>query len=223
MKAQDRQLKITVDYKDLSETAKSMFHDSLRAAMVILCLSASAWAHKPIFSSKSGLDPNTALSFSDPNVSQVVYRVLPKGGQVWTTVTASANFELYVQMGIPVLERQKTFRPSLAVIGPGWDEPNVPFSIPQGLGAVRIDTGSREPRFFHEPFTGTDSWILVTQTITLPQSGRFYIAAFDPNDEGGKLWLAVGKKEKFGIFDLLKMGTIKKRVRSFHEVDGADK
>lgn len=221
LKGDEKMAKVQVDDKALSETFRRTFH--LLAALTFLIFSASALAHKPIFSSETGLDPNAAIPFSDPDISQVVYRVLPKGGQVWTTVTVSADFELYVQMGIPVIERQKDFRPSLAVVGPGLDEPNVPFTIPKGLGAVRIDTRSREPRFFHEPFTGTDSLILVTETIPLSQSGQFYVVAFDPNDEGGKLWISVGKKEKFGFLDLLRIGNIKKRVRTFHEVDGSTK
>jgi hypothetical protein len=103
--------------------------------------------------------------------------------------------------------------------GPGLNDPNVPFSIPQGMGATRFDTHAAKPHFFHEPFTGTDSWILATQTVTLPNGGRFYVVAFDPNQQSGKLWIAIGKKEKFGLTDWLGFGRIKKLVRQFHEVD----
>jgi hypothetical protein len=86
--------------------------------VIVLLLSACALAHKPIFSSTAATDPNTAIALLDPNVSQVVYRVLSKTGQVWTTFTAPAHFNLFIQMGTPVIERQKHFRPSVAVLGP---------------------------------------------------------------------------------------------------------
>jgi hypothetical protein len=188
--------------------------------VILVFISELALAHKPVFRSETGMDPNSAIPFLDPDISQVVYRELPKGGQVWTTFTAPSDFELYVQIGIPVLERQKEFRPSLVIVGQDLAEPNVPFAIPEGLGAFRIDTRSSEVRFFHEPFTGTDSWILATQTVKLPDNGRFYIVAFDQKEEGGKLWIAVGTKERFGLFDIFKLGKIKKWVREFHEVKG---
>ena len=87
-----------------------------------------------------------------------------------------------------------------------------------GYGATVIDTNSIEPRFFHEPFTGTDSWILTSKTVALPKSGRFYVVAFDPKKAGGKLWISVGQKERFGLGDLLNIGQTIKLVRSFHEI-----
>ena len=60
---------------------------------------------------------------------------------------------------------------------------------------------------------------LESKTIELPQSGTFYIVAFDPKQAGGKLWISVGQKEKFGLADLLSMGQTIKLVRSFHESD----
>ena len=178
------------------------------------------FAHKPIWSDKPAVDFNTAIALIDPNISQVVYRYLPAGpNQIWTTQTAHADFELYVQIGVPVIDRLKNFRPFLAVIGSGLPEPNLPFEIPGGYGAVVIDTNSTEPRFFHEPFTSTDSWILTGRTIKLPESGRFYVVAFDPKKAGGKLWISVGQKERFGLADFLNIFQTIRLVRTFHETD----
>ncbi len=176
------------------------------------------FAHKPIWSGNSAVDANNAIALIDPDISQVVYRSLPPGpNQIWTTSTANAKFKLYVQIGVPVIERLKNFRPNLAVVGAGLPKSELLFNIPPNYGAVIIDTNSVEPRFFHEPFTGTDSWILQSKTIELPQSGTFYVVAFDPNQSGGKLWISVGKKEKFGLADILNMGQTIKLVREFHE------
>jgi len=187
--------------------------------LLLIVAAGNALAHKPIFTNDTGIDPNNAIKLIDPNISQVVYRELPLSAQLWTTFTASADFEMFVQIGVPVIDRLKQFRPSLAVIGPGLPDVNLPFALPRGLGAVIIDTNSVEPKFFHEHFTGTDSWILTSRTIKLPQGGRFYVTAFDPASKGGKLWIAVGKKEKFGLADFFTFGQTKKRVRQFHEVD----
>ncbi|MBN1973589.1 MAG: hypothetical protein JW787_08110 [Sedimentisphaerales bacterium] len=197
-----------------------MIRKSFISVLFLFLLSGSVFAHKPIWSDKPAIDANTAIVLIDPNISQVVYRSLPAGpNQIWTTLTAHTNFQLYVQIGVPVIERLKKFRPSLAVIGPGLPEPNLPFKIPSGFGAVVIDTNSVEPRYFYEPFTGTSSWILESRTIELTKAGRFYVTAFDPKQAGGKLWIAVGQKEKFGLADLLNMGQTIKLVRSFHEAE----
>jgi hypothetical protein len=197
-----------------------MIRKSYISILFLFVLTESVLAHKPIWSAKPAIDPNTAITLIDPNISQVVYRSLPAGpNQVWTTLTAHEKFKLYVQIGVPVIERLKHFRPNLAVVGPGLQKSNLPFKIPTNYGVTVIDTNSVEPRFFHEPFTGTDSWILESKTIELPQSGTFYVVAFDPKQSGGKLWISVGQKEKFGLADLLNMGQTIKLVRGFHESD----
>ncbi|MEJ2649481.1 MAG: hypothetical protein P8016_13865 [Sedimentisphaerales bacterium] len=197
-----------------------MIRKTYISILFLFVLTESVLAHKPIWSDKPAIDPNTAISLIDPNISQVVYRSLPAGpNQVWTTLTAHAKFKLYVQIGVPVIERMKNFRPNLAVVGPGLQKSKLPFISPTNYGATVIDTNSVEPRLFHEPFTGTDSWILESKTIELPQSGTFYVVAFDPKQSGGKLWISVGQKEKFGLADLLNMGQTIKLVRGFHESD----
>ena len=188
--------------------------------LLLFVLTEPIFAHKPIWSDKPAFDANTAIALIDPNISQVVYRYLPAGpNQIWTTQKAHADFELYVQIGVPVIDRLKNFRPSLAVIGSGLPEPNLPFEIPAGNGAIVVDTNSTEPRFFHEPFTSTDSWILTSRTIKLPESGRFYVVAFDPEKAGGKLWISIGQKERFGLADFLNIFQTIRLVRTFHETD----
>ena len=190
--------------------------------LLLFLLGEPLFAHKPIWNDNLAADANSAIPLIDPNISQVVYRSLPAGpNQIWTTQTAHKDFNLYVQIGVPVIERLKNFRPFLAVIAQGLSaDPNLPFKIPDGFGAAVVDTNSVEPRFFHEPFTGTDSWILTSKEIKLPESGSFYVVAFDPKTTGGKLWISVGRQEKFGLSDILNIGKTIRLVRSFHEVDG---
>jgi len=197
-----------------------MVQKRLILLLLIFVLTEPIFAHKPIWSDKPAVDANTAIALIDPNISQVVYKYLPAGpNQIWIYQKAQADFDLYVQIGVPVIDRLKDFKPFLAVIGLGLPDPKLPFEIPAGYGAIVIDTNSTEPRFFHEPFTGTDSWILTSRTIRLPESGKFYIVAFDPVKAGGKLWISIGREEKFGLADFLNIFQTIKLVRNFHETD----
>ena len=184
-------------------------------------LSFEAQAHRPIFSEKTATSPETAVIIAEPDVSQVIYREITENTpQVWLAFDANEGYELFIQIGIPVLDRLKNFRPAMMVIGPGLPEGDFQIEIPNGMGGKDFSTDNvKEPRFFHEHFTGTDSWILRSETIIIPNSGRYYLVAYVPSKEYGKLWLSVGKKEVFGAADLAKFGEWKKRIRRFHEVE----
>lgn len=177
-------------------------------------------AHRPIFSERAATDADTAVMISEPAVSQVIYReITDKTPQVWLALDAEAGFELFIQIGVPVLDRLKSFRPAMVVIGPGLPHKPMPIPVPKGNGTTNFATDDvKNPRFFHEHFTGTDSWILRSATVALPRTGRYYVVAYAPSGQTGKLWLSVGKKEVFGMADLAEFGEWKKRIREFHEV-----
>jgi hypothetical protein len=87
------------------------------------------------------------------------------------------------------------------------------------MGAKVFSTKEVEkPRFFHEHFTSTDSWILRSETVRLTSPGRYYLVAFSPQNQIGKLWLSVGTKESFSIGDFMQFPTWTQRVQKFHEV-----
>ena len=177
-------------------------------------------AHRPIFSDRAATDADTAVMIAEPAVSQVIYReITEKAPQVWLALDAEAGFELFIQVGVPVLDRLRSFRPAMVVIGPGLPEKPLLIPVPKGNGAANFATDDvKAPRFFHEHFTGTDSWILRSETVTLPRTGRYYVVAYTPSGQTGKLWLSVGTKEVFGPADLTEFGEWKKRIREFHEV-----
>jgi pectate lyase len=185
-----------------------------------LLLCAVAHAHRPIFSDQAATDPNTAVLISQPAISQVIYREInDEAKQVWLAFDADEGFELFIQIGVPVLDRLKDFRPAMVVVGPGLPEENAPFTLPESTGAAAFTTTDiKEPRFFHEHFTGTDSWILRSETVALPKSGRYYLVAYVPSGENGKLWLSVGQQESFGLAEWSQFGEWKKKIRRFHEV-----
>ena len=147
-----------------------MFKKIIKFAVVFnLLICSTSQAHRPIFTDEKGDSPETAVKITEPEVSQVIYRSLTdKAPQLWLQVDVESEFELFVQIGIPVIDRLNKFRPSFVVLGPGLSEISTPFSIPENIGGKNYSTENVEkPRFFHEHFTKTDSWILRSETIKL--------------------------------------------------------
>ena len=126
-----------------------------------------------------------------------------------------------MSLGVPVIERLKDFRPALAVLGPGLPAVALPFEIPEGFGGLVFEAGTvTEPEVFHEPLTGTVSWVLFEDTVALPGSGQHYVVAYSPLGEPGKLWVTIGTREAFGLRDVIELPATVREVRAFHEVGG---
>ena len=190
-------------------------------AVAVLSCGRAAWAHKPIFSDGSARDAAHAMPLRNLDVSQVVYHEVPaQANQLWLSFDAQKGQELLLQLGVPVIERLKTLKPSVAVLGPGLPEIKLPFDIPNGLGGVVLHSEGAEAVRFHEPFTGTDSWMLGKHKVTLPAAGRYFIVAYVPPNTAGKFWVVFGYKEVFGVGDWLKLPAWIARVRRFHEIGG---
>jgi len=186
-------------------------------------MSKSVQAHKPIYNDGSAQDADSAIYIDDINVSYVVYHeVTADTPQIWLTFDGAAGQEVYARLGIPFIERLKDFRPALALLGPGLPEVKLPFDVPDGLGGLVLTLAEgTEPEFFHEPFTGTDSWIIGDLETVLLQTGRHYLVAYVPNGDTGKLWVAPGRAEVFGLADIFSLPATIQQVREFHEVAGA--
>ena len=197
-----------------------MFRNIIKLVVIFTFLICPfAKAHRPIFTDEKGIDPQTAVKINNPEVSQVIYRSLSnQTPRLWLEIEAKKDFELFVQIGIPVIDKLKYFRPSFVVLGPGLPEISVPFTIPKNIGGKIFPTDKVEPEFFHEHFTKTDSWILRGETIVLPSSGKHYVVAYSPSKKKGKFWLSVGNQEKFGLLDWLSFWGWKDKIQKFHEV-----
>lgn len=187
-------------------------------AVVFLC--GVTTGHQPTMSDGSAADADNAIEFQDVQVSRVVYHeVADADSPLWITFDVDRPQTLRVQLGLPKVDRLTDYRPSLVLLGPGLPPVDAPFSLPESLGGVRFDTEElTDPEVFHEPFSGTTSWILVTEDVELPAAGRYYVVAFHPNGEAGKLWVALGVKEVFGLEDILALPQVLSEVRAFHEM-----
>jgi hypothetical protein len=70
---------------------------------------------------------------------------------------------------------------------------------------------------FYEPFSRTDSWMFRTIRVTIPKAGRYYLIAYAPSHENGKLWVAVGDKEQFSPLQIVRLPMWIRQIREFHE------
>ena len=190
--------------------------------LAVLFLSAvhPAFGHKPASIGGTFSTIDQALPMTDIDVSQVVYSPLTAADpQLWLTFEATAGFLLDVSLGIPVLDRLTDYRPTLAVLGPGLPQVDVPFDVPPGMGGIVFESAAAgEPRFFHEPVTGTESWILIKEAVALPETGTVYVVAWSPAATADKLWVAIGTRERFGLGDIVSFPAIIRDARAFHEV-----
>ena len=190
--------------------------------LVAFALAVETQAHIPILSgADTGTSPENAVFIDDASISHAVYHeVTAQTAQLWVTFDFEAGQEIYTQLGVPAIDRLADFRPAFAVLGPGLPEIGLPFDIPDGLGGLLFTTDDTdEPEFFAEEFTGTDSWIFGELIDAAPETGTYYLVAFVPSGDVGKLWVAVGRREVFEPQDIADLSVLVPLVSDFHETD----
>ena len=114
------------------------------AGILLFLFNTTALAHKPSF----GPNPSIADAFQvdDPNISIVVYQdITCEEDQLWLEFSAEEGFELYVQAGIPVIERLEAYLPHVAILFPGFPtaDRDYPFEIPEGMGVYELEPTAR--------------------------------------------------------------------------------
>jgi hypothetical protein len=190
------------------------------SALLLVGFAGSCYAHKPVSIGETFGAAERALVLEEVDTSQVVYAALTSDeSQLWLTFEAEEPTDLHLSLGIPAIERLGGYRPWIAVLGPGLPEIELPISMPAGSGGLAFrGSAPGDDALFFEPFTGTESWITVKETVALPEAGRYYVAAWAAREEADKLWVAVGVRERFGLRDVLSLPSIGRGVRAFHEV-----
>ncbi len=196
------------------------------AFVVVAGIAVSGYCHRPLAIRGIHPGPEQALLVPDLAVSQVAYHELTAADPTfWMTVELTGPATLDLSLGVPAIKRLTAFRPSLAVIGSGLPAVSLPFSAHLGFdtgvgGVILTTTDVADPEQFYEPFTGTDSWILGKWSVDLPAAGRYYVVAYHPSGDAGKLWVALGEREAFAASDILALPATIQAVRRFHEVGG---
>ncbi len=175
-----------------------------------------SFAHKPSFGSYPSSD--SSFLVDDPNISIVVYQEIScENDQLWLSLAGTAGFEVYIQGGVPQIDRLADYKPHIALLAPGLPTTeDLPFPIPEGLGA-KVFTPSAEPSDFHEPFTQTDSWIWVEEYFTLPEDGPVYLVGWNEPQYTGKMWIATGTIEDFEGVSMTEFIEWGEYVNNFHE------
>lgn len=127
---------------------------------------------------------------------------MPPGGVQYFKLEAAPNQELFAQILVPTSPPNKDFRPAIALIGPGLQEPQgeIPFTLPQGSGALIFPWEDKE--VFFEPFTQTRYYMAKEVRRSLP-GGTWYVAIFQPQGKAGKYTLTVGEKDRWGVKEIL--------------------
>ncbi len=190
--------------------------------LALFTIASVSFAHAPIVSTMSGSDISNAIPINNIEISQVLYKVLDHNGSfVWMTFEGKKGQSLYFQPGVPKIDKFKDLKPEVVIIGPGLPKVhNLPFEIPSGTGAL-VFTSNGTPTVFYEPVTDTYSWIYFNKTITLPETGRYYLVSFFPPDgQAGNLFIAVGTIEQFTPQDIVNVFNMLPQIRAFYGLSG---
>jgi hypothetical protein len=191
-----------------------------RLLPLLLLICVPAWGHRLVQNDGTHDSVSTALEIEDPGLSQLVLQELSaESSQLWLSFQVKAGEDLYFQLGLPDISDNRAYRPALALLGPGLPAATgLPFDVPEGYGALVFDSADAAPQEFHEPFTGTDSLTLLEETETAEMDAVYYLVLYDPEGAPGKAWVAIGKREAFGVEDLVGFSETVNTVRSFHGV-----
>jgi len=197
-------------------------HRSLLIGIVLVAIGSPmvVRGHQPIISDGTATTAEEAIFLDDVQISRVIYHeVTEEAPQVWLTFEVAGAQVLDLSLGVPKIDRLENFRPAYAIFGPGLPPFSGPIDPPQGLGGLYFSTDEvMEPEVFDEPFSCTSSWILDERQVDLPVAGRYYIVAFAPQGDLGKLWIAPGIEEVFPLGEIFALMRTTREVRAFHEV-----
>ena len=137
---------------------------------------ALAHGHKPSFSNGQYKSVDSAWSIQNMATSIVLYHdVTCESDQLWMEFDSVGDEELFVQLGVPVIDRLAGYRPSVAIIADGLPQPDetLPFDLPEGMGGLVYHSDPMDtPDDFYEPFSQTESWILLETTQVIEQAGE---------------------------------------------------
>jgi hypothetical protein len=116
---------------------------------------------------------------------------------------------VYIEVIVPVCEGfYEEFVPWFALAGPGLPEPSqdVPFELPPGYGAIVMENvNPGEPReTFYEPFGNKSYYKGPIFDEIIEEKGTYYIYYWDPWETGGDYVAILGRREIFGLFDIIR-------------------
>jgi hypothetical protein len=163
-------------------------------------LVSTALAHQPYFEDKD-LEAGNPWEIEDPSISTALYATLDSGGDVdYFSFEGLAREGIWLKLTIPQIEGQEGFAPTMALVGPGLPDADLPdaVAVPEGAGALVIEPPPGPSATFYEPFSRTSYWEQQEQRVALPAGGRYLVAVWHPDGEVGRYTFVIGEKEKLG-------------------------
>ena len=161
-----------------------------------LVLPAAAVAHMPSMTENNS-SQDSAILIEDNDWSQVFYHEAGcDARELWLEIDGTAGEPLFIQLGAPVFSTLEDHTWQFALVGPGLPETPTPFPLSGGLGAeLRTGAEAGDAEFFYEPFTQTNSWILHEETFVLPETGTYYVVAWELSGFPSRFWVSTGTTE----------------------------
>jgi hypothetical protein len=176
----------------------------LIAAVVGLSLAAfpasEALAHRPYFEEEDigAVEP---WFVDDPTISTAIYATLDGAGDVdYFAFDGKQGEVILLAMTIPQIEGQESFAPTMALLGPGLERIDLPgeIAVPEDAGVMLLEPPPDPAPTFFEPFSRTSYWERQERRVPLPETGRFLVAVWHPEQEVGRYTFVIGEKERLG-------------------------
>jgi hypothetical protein len=168
----------------------------LLAAVLAAIGAARVWAHRPYFE-EHDIGPDDPWQIEDPTISTAIYATLESAQDVdYYTFEGKAGQTILLALTIPQVEGQDLFAPTMALMGPGLPESDLPEQVVRAEGGAQVfapDPGPA-PTFF-EPFSRTSYWDRQEERVPLPADGRYTVAVWHAEGEAGRYVFVVGDRE----------------------------
>lgn len=167
-----------------------------------LTLSAPARAHQP-FCEFADLTADAPWQVPDATISYAYFgNIYPAGDLDYFSFEAAAGQAILLSLSIPAIDDLAVFSPVMGLVGPGvTGEPSA--QLPESLG-ISPDEGIKmiplgdSPRYWFEPFGRRYYWNWEDYYWTAPQSARYRVVLWHPEEEIGRYSFVIGQREVFG-------------------------
>ena len=177
--------------------------------MCSILFSQGADAHVP-FIEEWDFSESEPFSIEHPmKKSRAIYGWLQSGTDIDVyTFNLKEQTRLCAFSLVPVCPSYEDFLPIFAVVGPGLTTPgdHLPFSLPEGYGAVVIKNrspGEKRNTFF-EPFTNKNYYRGPSFDQVISTLGTWYVYYWNPSGQSGDYVAVFGFAERFSLKDILR-------------------
>jgi hypothetical protein len=157
-------------------------------------------AHQPFFEEED-IEAGDPWEIEDPSISTALYATLDSRSDVdYYAFGGLTGQVILLEVTIPQIEGQEDFAPTMALMGPGLPDADLPdqIDVPDGEGVLVIEPPLGPAPTFYEPFSRTSYWERQEQRVTLPTGGQYTVAVWHPDGEVGRYTFVIGEKEKLG-------------------------